>query len=235
MSTDLATQATLQEANARAERIRQGLESYAVLREDLAAAYLARDWHALGYESWDRYVEAEFTAARLALPREERRELVAYFREQGMSTRAIAAATGVSREQVRRDTNVSPAAEPSNVVGIDGKTYTPRQAEPEVVDAEIVEDQTLPPITAEEIAELREVETRPQPDSQARRRPITDQSRDAGWELRKAIERIERIAADDRFTRNKNEVAAHLRGHLINAVEVCQDLLDRLNVTEEKS
>lgn len=67
----------------------------------------------------------------------------------------------------------------------------------------------------------------PEPREQkVRRRPITDAAGDAGWNLRKAIERLERIAEDDRFSRNKEEVTAHLRGHLLYAVEVCQDLLD---------
>lgn len=62
-----------------------------------------------------------------------------------------------------------------------------------------------------------------------KRRPITDQARDAGWELRKAVERLERIAEDDRFTANASKVAPHMRSHLTNAIEVCQDLLDRIN------
>lgn len=48
----------------------------------------------------------------------------------------------------------------------------------------------------------------------------------AGWDFRKAVERLERIAADDRFPANREQVAAVLRGHLTYAVEVCQDLLD---------
>lgn len=70
--------------------------------------------------------------------------------------------------------------------------------------------------------------TRPEPREQQkpRRRPITDAAGDAGWNLRKATERLQRITEDDRFSRNKEEVTAHLRGHLLYAVEVCQDLLD---------
>lgn len=62
-----------------------------------------------------------------------------------------------------------------------------------------------------------------------RRKPLPDSARDAGWELRKSVERIQRIADDDRFVTNKNEVAAHLRGHLTFAAEVLADLLDRIN------
>ena len=64
---------------------------------------------------------------------------------------------------------------------------------------------------------------------QASRRPLTIFASESGWKLRESTERIERIFADDRFARNKEEVATHLRGHLQHTVEVCQDLLDRLN------
>jgi len=72
--------------------------------------------------------------------------------------------------------------------------------------------------------------SRPAPREQKpRRKALTDTARDAGWELRKAVERLQRIAEDDRFSRNKEEVTPLLRGHLINAVEVCQDLLDQID------
>lgn len=70
--------------------------------------------------------------------------------------------------------------------------------------------------------------TRPEP-SKPKRRALPDQARDAGWDLRKSVERLERIAADDRFAANKEQVTPHLRSHLTNAIEVCQDLLDRIN------
>ncbi|AGK88180.1 hypothetical protein M184_gp37 [Mycobacterium phage WIVsmall] len=62
-----------------------------------------------------------------------------------------------------------------------------------------------------------------------KRRPITDQARDAGWELRKSVERIERLLADDRFDAQKEKVAPHLRGHLTDAITSCQAVLDRIN------
>lgn len=60
------------------------------------------------------------------------------------------------------------------------------------------------------------------------RKPLTDAARDAGWDLRKAVERLERIAADNRFAAQTEQVTPLLRSHLTHAVEVCQDLLDRL-------
>ena len=62
-----------------------------------------------------------------------------------------------------------------------------------------------------------------------RQRPaLPDFAKKSGWTLRKDIERLERIVADDRFDQYRQQVTTHLRGHLEYAVEVCQDLLSRL-------
>ena len=63
------------------------------------------------------------------------------------------------------------------------------------------------------------------------RRPLPDFAKTVGWSLRKDVERLERVFADDRFARNKDQVAATLYGHLKYATEVCQDLLSRLDET----
>lgn len=93
-------------------------------------------------------------------------------------------------------------------------------------------------LTASVIREARQhhepeppaVDNKTQPEPKApKRKPLPDQARTAGWELRKSVERLERIAADDRFTPNKEQMASHLRGHLTHAVQVCQDLLARID------
>lgn len=162
---------------------------------------------ALGYGSWTAYVAAEFADSPLRLDRDDRRELVVSLASQGMSSRAIAPVVGTSHTAVNNDLRAVGNKLPTETTGTDGKTYI--RPEPDVVDAEIVEDEAGPP--------------------KVRRNPLPDQARSAGWELRKAVERLERIAADDRFNANKEQVAPHLRSHLTNAIEVCQDLLDRIN------
>ena len=61
-----------------------------------------------------------------------------------------------------------------------------------------------------------------------KRRPITDVARDAGWALRKDVEKIERIFVDARYGPNKTQVAVHLHGHLIYAVDALQRMVDHL-------
>lgn len=121
-----------------------------VLAEDIIEAHDRQAWRALGYESWDAYTDAEFNSSRLRLPREERRPLVDSLSKAGMSTRAIAAATGVSHEQVRQDQKSGvkkltpePAAprnrdevEPrfgNKVKGLDGKQYPQPKRTPQPV------------------------------------------------------------------------------------------------------
>ena len=95
------------EAEARriTERIRTALDrvatSWADLAERVAEAYSRRADLALGYGSWAEYAEAELRPPS-AIAAEVRRELVGLLTAQGMSTRAIAPAVGVSGQRVRQ-------------------------------------------------------------------------------------------------------------------------------------
>jgi|HubBroStandDraft_4_1064222.scaffolds.fasta_scaffold194483_2 hypothetical protein len=97
-------QATPEGARYLTDKIKVALEGTWQL---IAEAYVSRAWAVLGYGSWDEYLTREFGTTRLKLPREDRQEVVASLRDSGLSTRAIAAATGVSHTQVRKDLNTS--------------------------------------------------------------------------------------------------------------------------------
>lgn len=73
------------------------------------------------------------------------------------------------------------------------------------------------------------IDPKPEPQQKPRnRRPITDAARDAGYELQQAVERIGRLLKDDRFNRNREEVALQLQGRLTSMVETCHGYLDQL-------
>jgi hypothetical protein len=98
---------------------------------------------------------------------------------------------------------------------------------PEVVEDVIASSTDERPASRRQVQEaIRQANP---PATKPRRPPLPDTAERAGWEFRKSVECIERIAEDERFTANKDQVAAHLRGHLTYALEVCQDLLDQLN------
>lgn len=176
-------------------------------------AYEGRAWVSLGYSSWDDYCTREFGSSRLRLPREERQEVVASLRESGLSIRAIAAATGTAPNTVQSDLRrqVSQSDTPAPAQADDEPTTFTVDPEP----ASIVgtDGKQYPARTAE-------------PNPKPRRSPLIDDARNAGWQLRKAIERMERIATDDRFPTNRAEVAAEWTDHLSHAIDVCQDFLD---------
>ncbi|AYF29267.1 hypothetical protein CSH63_17705 [Micromonospora tulbaghiae] len=126
--TELATQEL---AQARAARIRAGIGAYVATLDDIAAAYAQRDWSALGYESWQAYVDGEYGEQRLRLTPERRQEAVGALRLAGMSQRAIGSALGISHTEVGRQlrsggTNVPPDAE---IQGADGKQYAATRPE----------------------------------------------------------------------------------------------------------
>lgn len=234
-----ATDLTADEARAVTDRIRQTSE---IVWAQIIKAYRGRAWLALGYSSWDQYLDAELGDIRVQLPREARREVVASLSEAGMSTRAIAAATGVNFATVSRDltgvANATPDPSPSGddddrEASMPGESHehsdpgqvTSPEGHPDddIVDAEIVDEpaHTVTGLDGKTYA-------KPKP-TKPRRGALGDSANNAGWKLRAAVERLERIFADDRFGANKEQVATHTRGHLTYAARVCQDLLGRLD------
>ncbi len=186
-------------------------------------AYQSRAWSALGYSSWDDYCTREFGTSRLRLPREERQEVVASLRESGLSIRAIAAATGEGYGTVRRELEREPIGSP--------------EAEDGSAPYEAPSAPAPRPVTGTDGKSYPAPAPRPAPAAPARprRNPLGEQARTAGWELRKAVERMQRLASDDRFPSNKEQVAAEWSGHLTNAITVCQDLLDGLTTEPQEA
>lgn len=194
------------------------------IRDTLTVAYdkLVEAWHgradlALGYESWDAYCAAEFSEARMLRPTpEQRREIVAVMRGEGMSTRAIGSALGVGNKTIHRDLDEAVVSDDTPVTGTDGKTYTPR-SEPEpdedMIDAEIIDE--------------------PEPQSEpavprSNRRAITDEFFDVSYDLNKIVNRLGRLAADDRFPRNTEQIATKHRSDLLRARDVLADVISQL-------
>lgn len=229
----------------------------------IATLIEARDGGAsalLGYASWTAYMAEVFGDAPLRLERDARQELVAELAAEGMSTRAIAPIVGVDNATVHRDLGRVASATPEHQPFGESRPFTDEEvadivaSEPDVsglnVDVgagEVIEPRTtvgeyggnVPP-SADERASVRDKITgmdgkqyaRPEP-KKPNRRALTDTAGDAGWNLRKAMEKVERIREDDRYSRNKKEVAELMRGHLMYVIETCQGFLDDINQNEE--
>lgn len=70
------------------------------------------------------------------------------------------------------------------------------------------------------------------PPAPARRRPLTDLAMGAGPDLGRIASRLEKIAADDRLSRNKDKVGRYLRDDLARVMDVCEHLMALTDDTE---
>lgn len=99
--------------------------------EYIAIAYQGRAHIALGYESWDEYVDDRLGDLRLTVPREERGAVVQSLSRAQMSLRAIAKVLGVDVATVHRALGATddPAGGQYSVPirGRDGKKYPRRR------------------------------------------------------------------------------------------------------------
>lgn len=179
----------------------------------LLEAHEGEAWRALGYASWSAYVSGEFDMSRQQSYR---------LLDQGRVIRAIA--------------EVSPNGDTPHVTEREARDIKPHLvAVTNEVRERIEQGGATGEVVAEVVAEYRRpatLEPAPTPPNDAgqrRRRPLPDVARDVGHDLRKAVQRVERLGEDDRFTANKEQVAARLGHDLPRAIEVCQDLLDRLS------
>ena len=243
---------TEQEARRLTERIRTRLDRVSTAWADLATsiteAYQRRADLALGYGSWAEYAEAELKPSE-GLAADVRRQLVGMLSAQGMSTRAIGPVVGVTHKTVVKDRQVvpeGPPAEPERInpaTGevVPGPTYRPTDVTdwtPQEVDDLIDADEreleawkaSTVPAPAKVVGLDGKTYARPEPKTQSdRRAALPPMVQSAGWDLTKTVDRIQRLADDDRFAGHQKEMAPHLRSHLTHAIEVCQDLLDRIN------
>ena len=132
--TEVVSSLSEQDARALTNSIAAALN---VAWDKIVRAYELRAWEPLGYATWDAYCAAEFGSQRLRLPAEERAETVQSLQQAGLSTRAIASATGTDKRTVSRDLasaggasappdqqSVTEHNEPSpGRVGLDGRVH----------------------------------------------------------------------------------------------------------------
>lgn len=164
-TSDIQPAALLNEEDARAitARILQGT---IVINDLVVEAFQRRAWSALGYESWDEYLDGEFGGAPLSLPREKRKEAVESLRGKGLSLRAIASATGTSPQTVANDIKdieeEAADAEPASPVQfLDTSQLTEEQHVrfDELAAKEASDDEYLSDEEHAELKELRETVT----------------------------------------------------------------------------
>lgn len=197
------------------ERIRLTATTFIETKEKLTQliheAQQGKAHEALGYRSWTEYVSQVFSDTPLMrLSRDERKELVGELASQGMSTRAIAPVVGTNYSTVSRDLKESVANatdQPRMVQSNDGitRTFHPRP-EPDVW---------------EEPADV----TPPKP----KRAPLPQQFLNTIVELQRVTSKLERLIEDDKFDRNKKEIATLYSSDLERASATIHNALEALN------
>lgn len=88
-----------------------------------------------------------------------------------------------------------------------------------------------PKITAKHVEQVvaRRVDTDPVPARKpANRRPLPDAFRDAAYDMVKALERVQRLTADERFPRNAQQVQVSCHHQISRAVELIAEIADRV-------
>lgn len=208
------------------------------LRNQIDVAKASNVWNMMGFPSWTAYLSDTLAEEPMRVSREERLELVGYLAGEGMSARAIAPIVGVSKSQVANDiVEVSTSGRQHELAGLpnpapmfDAPTDSdaPQPSDPEMAAP-------AAPLGGAAIAGMDgKTYQRPQPPA-PRRTSIVDDARNAGYQLRKTIERLDRIRNDDRFDGHASEILAAMQPHLGYARDVLNDYgVEGFLTTEEQ-
>ena len=224
-----------QDARNLTDKIKAGT---AALWELIKEAYASRAWASLGYASWDDYCTQEFGTSRIRLPREERQEVVASMREIGMSTQAIASATGNSRNTIKGDLREvgqidPPESDPAPVTGTDGKTYEGRRTAKIQSGAgfygpgEKIEMDTESTIDIDtgEILEEHPIPKEDKPRAEA----TTKQFMAAVADLNRILDRFHKIKTSPNYRNNIDQLTQTHASDIDRAIDELVDLRNTLN------
>lgn len=185
---------------------------------------------ALGYASWTAYLADVMGEEPLRLARDQRQELVGFLAGEGMSTRAIAPIVGVKQPQVVKD-----LAEQRQVIPTESPEPAPQETARSVVAAAFARrDEPTSPPKVTGLDGKTYAKPAPAAPKTPQRRALPDQFFDASYDLQKVVERIERLAADDRFPQNKEQISAKHRSDLLRGIDALQGVVDRLPQPQPK-
>ena len=137
-------------ANQRSKKIRKNYIALGKLtretKAELIAAYKAKDWDELDYDSWESYFKKEFSdVATFRLSREEIRELNRQLAREGMTERDISVVSGVSDTTVHRDIQIDRASDEASEPAMTREDT--RSTDPELSTVDIKKLPTTPKIT----------------------------------------------------------------------------------------
>lgn len=208
------------------------------LRRLVAEAQAGHVHLTLGYQSWPAYV-ADAVGGSVQVAGDARRDVVELLAGAGMSVRGIAQATGVGKSTVARDlSQVSRSGTPGGPAlpepTVPSKKIARRREWPAGEMAKMQAEQadtapsSLAPVTGLDGKTYTKPQPRPKPAAPRRRTPLPDAFRSATYELKKAADRICRLADDDRFDANRDTLADGHLGDLHRVYAAIGKVIDQL-------
>ncbi len=180
---------------------------------------------ALGFPSWTAYLADRLAPVSAVLTGENRREVVTLLAGEGMSLRAIAGATGTSKDTVARD--LAAAHKVSH-------DETPAGAHDQDHDDQAPEAAASPPVTGMD-GKTHQTKPRPTTDPSAkprRRAPFGGTFTERQRALDKAVVKFCVLADDDRFDQFVQDVPGRVRFQIDAAIVALAAIRDRLPEAE---
>lgn len=215
---------TTKQAEAITAKIKTGTVN---LMELVVRAFEGRVWVSMGHKGWDEYLDAELGGAPLSLPREKRKEAVKSLHDRGLSTRAIAAATGVDQKTAHNDIQEKKA----DAVTVTEEKFLSDDDEIPTVDAEFVDDEPpLPKAKVTGIDGREQPATKPPRTSQKSSTQIAvETAKKLAKEISSIATRLTKLYDSDEYKGNEVVVDAALEVALSDFV----DAVDRPVPTAE--
>lgn len=233
---------TAAEARERIDRVKGHVDQ---ISEDVLQLWHGLAWQALGYDDWYSMCDAEFEV-RIQLPREKRQELVADLSSEGMSTRAIGAAIGVSHPTVLTDLksggqDLPPEPETetepeSKTATITTKTKTTdERTVTEVVDTETGEITEQPQPVAKVIGlDGKTYQRKPKP-TQPNRKSLIDDFEKSLATVNKSVERLRKHTDDDRWKKNAALISDRNYGDLDRLIKTLAEVINQMEQTQKEA
>lgn len=198
---------------------------------------------ALGYASWTAYV-ADACKIDIKIDRDQRRELVGWLSDEGMSQRSIAQTLGVSKNTVTADlsqigtpdeeivsTYFSDAAEAADVMAM---ADVPAQVFENVLAEARAEGDLSRENVSNKCRAAQQKSTGPDGkqyprhrQQQPRRQPLIDDFRSEILKWRPRVDRLATLGADDRVARNQESLIGY-RNDLIRFRDTLNEVIDQL-------
>lgn len=236
--------ASVEDARRLTERIRMTAVSVSEkidrLKELVTQAKESEAHIALGYASWTAYLADVLGETPMRLERDVRQELVTELSEQGMSTRAIAPIVGVDNKTVHNDLkrgveNSTPESNIDYSTGEVSDSFMAERLGQAETNNEVVKLTGEGSVSSPRVVTGLDGKTYSAPATTTpKRRALGDDFFDIAYRINQTATKLADLTRDDRYNRNKKEIANNHLGTLRAAQTIINNLVTELEKEETK-